>query len=240
MPAWEGVGIPPGHSLVLFSTDHPARNEIDRALALVADPGAAADVHQFRLSTKRKQDLFACMRDLDIAWNDWLAEAEGIDTWLRMSNISSRIYPFLPQPLPRGLDIYHIDEPGSNDRRFRAHLDHLEGLAPLPIPPRPSVALPSGPTRNPPLRRPALHDEEPQDTRCLYCDAGHTARLCPRPHVLCTRLTRCLILVHHPGFGSPCSTRVVYSPCPEPYDWLDPKRIQNIRGERSEGEMPSG
>ncbi|KAH9053273.1 hypothetical protein EDB87DRAFT_1581104 [Lactarius vividus] len=137
MPARIEAGTPEGHSLVLFSEGHPARHEVDRALALVADPGAAGDVPQFRLSMKRKQDLFARMRDLDIAWNDWLAEAEGIDSRLRASNITSRIYPFLPQPLPRGLDVYHITEPHSNDRRYRAHLDHLEGLAPLLVPPRP-------------------------------------------------------------------------------------------------------
>ncbi|KAH9052182.1 hypothetical protein EDB87DRAFT_1692935 [Lactarius vividus] len=81
------------------------RHEVDRALALVADPGAAGDVHRFQLSMKRKQDLFVRMRDLDITWNDWLAEAEGVDSRLRASNITSRIYPFLPQPLPRGLNI---------------------------------------------------------------------------------------------------------------------------------------
>ncbi|KAH9050789.1 hypothetical protein EDB87DRAFT_1583136 [Lactarius vividus] len=137
MPVRVEAGMPAGHLLALFSEGHPARNEVDRALALMADPGAAGDVHRFRLSMRRKQELFTRMRDLDIAWNDWLAEAEGINLRLRASNITSRIYPFLPQPLPRGLDVYHITEPGSNDRRFRAHLDHLEGLVPLPIPPRP-------------------------------------------------------------------------------------------------------
>ncbi|KAH9051515.1 hypothetical protein EDB87DRAFT_1582407 [Lactarius vividus] len=117
MPARTDAGVPSGHSLALFSADHTARNEVDRALALVADPGAAADVHRFRMSMKRKQELFARMRDLDVAWNDWLAGAEDIDKRLRASNISSRIFPFLPQPLPRGLDIYHISEADSNDRR---------------------------------------------------------------------------------------------------------------------------
>ncbi|KAH9057377.1 hypothetical protein EDB87DRAFT_1578758 [Lactarius vividus] len=135
MPPRTEAGTPEGHSLALFSDDHPARHEVDRALALVADPGAAGDIHRFRLSMRRKQDLFARMRDLDIAWNDWLAEAEGIDSRIRASNITSRIYPYLPQPLPRGLDVYHITELHSNDRRFRAHMDHLDGLAPLPVPP---------------------------------------------------------------------------------------------------------
>ncbi|KAH9051958.1 hypothetical protein EDB87DRAFT_1693234 [Lactarius vividus] len=105
MPPRIEAGTPEGHSLALFSEGHPARHEVNRALALVADPGAAGDVHQFRLSMKRKQDLFARMRDLNIVWNDWLAEAESVDSRLRASNITSRIYPFLPQPLPRGLDI---------------------------------------------------------------------------------------------------------------------------------------
>ncbi|KAH9052561.1 hypothetical protein EDB87DRAFT_1581695 [Lactarius vividus] len=178
MPARTDAGVPEGHLLALFATDHTARNEADRVLALVTDPGAAADVHQFRLSMKRKQDLFAHMRDLDIAWNDWLAGAEDIDQRLRASNISSRIFPFLPQPLPRGLDIYHISEAGSNDRRFQAHLDHLEGLDPIPIPPRLrdlTVALP----RRPPLPRPELHGEEQRGTICLYCDQNHAAPLMP-------------------------------------------------------------
>ncbi|KAH9051852.1 hypothetical protein EDB87DRAFT_1582084 [Lactarius vividus] len=105
MPARVEAGTPEGHSLALFSEGHPARHEVDRALALVADPGAAGDIHRFRLSMKRKQDLFARMRDLDIAWNDWLAEAESIDSRLQASNITSQIYPFLPQPLPCGLNI---------------------------------------------------------------------------------------------------------------------------------------
>ncbi|KAH9051528.1 hypothetical protein EDB87DRAFT_1582390 [Lactarius vividus] len=117
MPPRLEAGTPARHSLALFSEGHPARNEVDRALALSADPGAAGDVHRFRLLMRRKQDLFAWMRDLDIAWNDWLAEAEGIDARLRASNITSRIYPFLPQPLPRGLDVYHVDESNSNDPR---------------------------------------------------------------------------------------------------------------------------
>ncbi|KAH9051805.1 hypothetical protein EDB87DRAFT_1582138 [Lactarius vividus] len=79
MPAREEVETPAEHSLALFSEGHVARNEVNCALALVADPGAAADIHRFHLSTRRKQELFAWMRDLDIAWNDWLAEAEGID-----------------------------------------------------------------------------------------------------------------------------------------------------------------
>ncbi|KAH9059204.1 hypothetical protein EDB87DRAFT_1684960 [Lactarius vividus] len=83
------------------------------------------------MSMKRKQELFVRMRDLDIAWNDWLAGAEDINRRLRASNISSRIFPFLPQPLPRGLNIYHITEADSNDRRYRAHLDHLEAETPL-------------------------------------------------------------------------------------------------------------
>ncbi|KAH9054624.1 hypothetical protein EDB87DRAFT_1580439 [Lactarius vividus] len=119
MPACIEARTPAGHSLALFSEGHPARNEVDRALALTVDPGAAGDVHRFQLSMRRKQELFTRMRDLDIAWNDWLAEAEGIDSRLRASNITSRIYPFLPQPLPRGLDVYHITEPGSNDRLGR-------------------------------------------------------------------------------------------------------------------------
>ncbi|KAH9051423.1 hypothetical protein EDB87DRAFT_1582626 [Lactarius vividus] len=90
MPPRVEAGTPEGHSLALFSDDHPARHEVDHALALVADPGAAGDIHRFRLSMKRKQDLFARMRDLDIAWNDWLAEAEGIDSRIRASNITSR------------------------------------------------------------------------------------------------------------------------------------------------------
>ncbi|KAH9054677.1 hypothetical protein EDB87DRAFT_1580394 [Lactarius vividus] len=135
MPARTDAGVPLRHSLALFSVDHTVRNEVDRALALVADPGAAADIHHFRMSMKRKQELFACMRDLDIAWNDWLAGAEDIDRCLCASNISSCIFPFLLQPLPRGLDIYHITEADSNDRRYRAHLDHLEAIIPLyPIP----------------------------------------------------------------------------------------------------------
>ncbi|KAH9052856.1 hypothetical protein EDB87DRAFT_1581372 [Lactarius vividus] len=167
MPARTDAGVPTGNSLVLFSADHTARNEVDRALALVADPGAAADVHRFRMSMKRKQELFAHMRDLDIAWNDWLVGAEDIDRQLHASNISSRIFPFLPQPLPRGLDIYHITEADSNDRRYRAHLDHLEGLAPIPIPPRPrDLPIPLG--RNISLARPDLHDEEPRSSICLY------------------------------------------------------------------------
>ncbi|KAH9051959.1 hypothetical protein EDB87DRAFT_1693239 [Lactarius vividus] len=110
MPARTDAGVPAGHSLALFSVEHTARNEVDRALALVADPGAAADVHRFRMSMKRKQELFARMRDLDIAWNDWLAGAEDIDRRLRTSNISSHTKPistiwkvwhrspFLPDP----------------------------------------------------------------------------------------------------------------------------------------------
>ncbi|KAH9052072.1 hypothetical protein EDB87DRAFT_1693011 [Lactarius vividus] len=135
MPAHEEAGTPAGHSLALFSKGHVVRNEVDRALTLVVDLGAAADVHRFCLSMRRKQDLFARMRDLDIAWNNWLAEAEGVNMCLRLSNITSHIYPFLPQPLLRGLDVYHINEPGSNNRRFRTHLDHLDSLVPLPIPP---------------------------------------------------------------------------------------------------------
>ncbi|KAH9054659.1 hypothetical protein EDB87DRAFT_1580410 [Lactarius vividus] len=160
MLARSDMGVPPGHSLALFAVDHTACNEVDRALALTTDPGAAMDVHRFRLSMKRKQELFACMRDLDVAWNDWLAGAEEIDQHLRASNISSCIVPFLPQPLPCGLNIYHINEPGSNDRRFRAHLDHLEGLAPIPIPPHPRDVPPSL-SRNPPLCHPELHAKEP-------------------------------------------------------------------------------
>ncbi|KAH9059275.1 hypothetical protein EDB87DRAFT_1577750 [Lactarius vividus] len=93
MPARTDAGVPVGHSLALFSTEHTARNKVDRALALVADPGAAADIHRFRMSMKRKQELFARMRDLDIAWNDWLAGAEDIDRRLRASNISSHSAP---------------------------------------------------------------------------------------------------------------------------------------------------
>ncbi|KAH9052206.1 hypothetical protein EDB87DRAFT_1581922 [Lactarius vividus] len=89
MPARIEVRTPAGHSLALFSEGHMARNKVDRALALTADPGAAGDVHRFRLSMRRKQELFTRMRDLDIAWNDWLAEAEGIDSRLRASNITS-------------------------------------------------------------------------------------------------------------------------------------------------------
>ncbi|KAH9052250.1 hypothetical protein EDB87DRAFT_1581829 [Lactarius vividus] len=130
------VGTPAGHSLMLFSEGHAARNKVDRTLALVMDPGAMADIHRFRLSMRRKQELFTRMRDLDIAWNNWLAEAEGVDLRIHLSNITSCIYPYLPQPLPRGLNVYHINEAGSNDRHFHAHLDHLDGLALLPIPPR--------------------------------------------------------------------------------------------------------
>ncbi|KAH9054625.1 hypothetical protein EDB87DRAFT_1580440 [Lactarius vividus] len=207
MPAREEAGTPTGHSLALFSEGHTSRNEVNRALALVADLGAATDVHRFRFSLRRKQELFTRMHDLDITWNDWLAEAEGIDLRLRLSNITSHIYPFLPQPLPRGLDMYHITKPGSNDRRFQAHLDHLDSLAPLPIPPRPREdAL----ARDPPLQCPALHDEELWDAICLYCNEGHTAHLCPRPHVLCGKHSmRCHVLVHHPRFGAPCPARII-------------------------------
>ncbi|KAH9052357.1 hypothetical protein EDB87DRAFT_1581751 [Lactarius vividus] len=226
MPPRLEARTPAGHSLALFSEGHPAHNEVDQALALTADPGAAGDVHRFRLSMRRKQDLFARMRDLDIAWNDWLAEAEGIDTRLRAFNITSRIYPFLPQPLPRGLDIYHITEPGSDDRHFRAHMDHLDGLAPLPIPPRvrePVVA------QEPPLRSPTLHDEEPWGSICLYCGDGHTACLCPHLHVLCgEHSTRCHVPVHHPGFGAPCPMCTIHSLRPEPYNCLNPDRIRQI------------
>ncbi|KAH9052174.1 hypothetical protein EDB87DRAFT_1660244 [Lactarius vividus] len=235
MPARVEAGTPAGHSLALFSEGHVARNEIDRTLALAADPGAAADVHRFHLSMKCKQDLFARMRDLDIAWNDWLAGAEEIDSRLRASNITSRIYPFLPQPLPRGLDVYHIDESGSNDRRFWAHLNHLDGVAPIPIPPRrhdPPLA------RNPPLHRPELHAEEPHDVRCLYCDTGHVAQLCPRPHVLCQHSTCCLVPIHHPGFGSPCTTRVIYLPRPEPYNQVDPRHLRITHESVGEGKTP--
>ncbi|KAH9053771.1 hypothetical protein EDB87DRAFT_1580836 [Lactarius vividus] len=227
MPARTDAGVPVGHSLALFTTDHTARNEVDRALALVADPGAAADVHRFRLSMKRKQDLFAHMRDLDIAWNDWLAGAEDIDQRLRASNISSRIFPFLPQPLPCGLDIYHINEADSNNCRFRAHLDHLDGLDPIPIPPRP-CNLTTAPLHRTPLLRPDLHGEEQHSGICLYCDQNHTARLCPRPHVLCEHATRCNVLVHHPGFGAPCPRRVIHSPRPEPYNQINPDRVRCI------------
>ncbi|KAH9051415.1 hypothetical protein EDB87DRAFT_1666107 [Lactarius vividus] len=141
MPARTDARVPPGHSLALFATDHTARNEVDWALALVADPGAAADVHRFRLSMRQKQELFARMQDLDIAWNDWLVGAEEINQHLRASNILSRIYPFLPQPLPRGLDIYHIDES-------------------IPIPPHPRD-IPTSSSRNPPLCHLELHGEEP-------------------------------------------------------------------------------
>ncbi|KAH9051087.1 hypothetical protein EDB87DRAFT_1582900 [Lactarius vividus] len=211
MPARTDAGVPAGHSLALFSANHTARNEVDRALALVADPGAAADVHRFRMSMKRKQELFARMRDLDIAWNDCLAGAEDIDRRLRTSNISSHIFPFLPQPLPCGLDIYHITKADSNDRRYRAHLDHLEGLAPIPIPPR-LRELPVPLNRNPPLARPNLHGEEQRSSICLYCDQNHPARLCPRPHVLCEHVTCCSVPIHHPGFGVPCPKRTIHSP----------------------------
>ncbi|KAH9065023.1 hypothetical protein EDB87DRAFT_1574745 [Lactarius vividus] len=184
MPPCLEAGTPAGHSLALFSEGHPAWNEVDRALALTADPGAAGDVHRFRLSMRRKQDLFARMRDLDIAWNDWLADAEGIDTRLRASNITSRIYPFLPQPLLRGLDVYHVTEANSNDRRFRAHMDHLEGLAPLPVPARLPVPVPS---RDPWAERPSLHDEDiPRvDVPDLTSCAGST-----RPGVTSQCITR--------------------------------------------------
>ncbi|KAH9059068.1 hypothetical protein EDB87DRAFT_1577866 [Lactarius vividus] len=233
MPPRVEAGTPEGHSLALYSDDHPARHEVDRALALVADPGAAGDVHRFRLSMKRKQDLFARMRDLDIAWNDWLAEAEGIDSRLRASNITSRIFPYLPRPLPRGLDVYHITELNSNDRRFRAHMDHLEGLAPIPVPPRHR-----GPTttRDPRVERPALHGEERRDAICLYCNEGHPARECPRPHVLCgDHSPRCHVPVHHPGFHGPCPARSIRSPRPEPYDRTNPERIRRIEAAAERG-----
>ncbi|KAH9060695.1 hypothetical protein EDB87DRAFT_1576821 [Lactarius vividus] len=227
MPPRTEAGTPEGHSLALFSDDHLARHEVDRALALVADPGAAGDVHRFRLSMRRKQDLFVRMRDLDIAWNDWLAEAEGIDSRIRASNITSCIYPYLPQPLPRGLDVYHITEIHSNDRRFRAHMDHLDGLAPLPVPP-PRARGPTV-TRDPRVARPMLHDEEVRGTICLYCSGGHTARQCPRPHVLCgEHSTRCHVPVHHAGFGTPCPARTLHSPRPEPYDRVNPNRVRRI------------
>ncbi|KAH9011828.1 hypothetical protein EDB85DRAFT_2159574 [Lactarius pseudohatsudake] len=74
------------------------------------------------------------MRELDNLWNDWIVEAENIDRRIHEANLTSRIFPFLPQPLPQGLDVYHLAEPGSDDRRFRAHLDTLEGVAPrLPL-----------------------------------------------------------------------------------------------------------
>ncbi|KAH9055473.1 hypothetical protein EDB87DRAFT_1688108 [Lactarius vividus] len=130
MPARVEAGTLEGHSLALFSDGHPARHEVDRALALVADPGAAGDVHRFRLSMKRKQELFARMRDLDIAWNDWLADAEGIDTRLRASNITSRIYPFLPQPLPRGLDKVSHPSQSPRDHEKRRRLPVLTSSAP--------------------------------------------------------------------------------------------------------------
>ncbi|KAH9052650.1 hypothetical protein EDB87DRAFT_1581560 [Lactarius vividus] len=123
MPPRVEAGTPEGHSLALFSDDHPARHEVDRALALVADPGAAGDVHRFRLSMKRKQALFARMRDLDIAWNDWLAEAEGIDSRIRASKHYLTYLPLSPKTgapwigrLP-----YHTSSI-RNDRRFRAHM----------------------------------------------------------------------------------------------------------------------
>ncbi|KAH9051031.1 hypothetical protein EDB87DRAFT_1753337 [Lactarius vividus] len=132
MPARTDAGVPPGHYLALFATDHTVRNEVDRALVLVADPGAAADVHRFRLLMQRKQELFAHMRDLDIAWNNWLAGAEEINQHLRASNISSRIYPFFPQPLPRS-ELISIISMGS----------HLSPFHPVPAtyPPQP-VAIP--------------------------------------------------------------------------------------------------
>ncbi|KAH9052556.1 hypothetical protein EDB87DRAFT_1581699 [Lactarius vividus] len=235
MPARTDAGVPTGHSLALFAADHTARNEVDRALALVADPGAAADVHRFWMSMKRKQDLFARMRDLDIAWNDWLAGAEDIDRRLRASNISSRLFPFLPQPLPRGLDIYHINEAESNDRRYRAHLDHLEGLAPIPIPPRPRD-LPVPLTGNAPLTRPELHGEESRGSICLYCDQNHPARLCPRPHILCEHATRCSVPVHHPGFGAPCPRRIIHTPRPEPYNRTNPERVRRIEDAADRGD----
>ncbi|KAH9052858.1 hypothetical protein EDB87DRAFT_1654927 [Lactarius vividus] len=179
------------------------------------------------MSMRRKQELFAWMRDLNIVWNDWLAGAEDIDRRLRASNISSRIFPFLPQPLPRGLDIYHISEADSNDRRFRAHLDHLEGLVPIPIPPRPRD-LPIPLNCNPPLRRPNLHNEELRGVICLYCDQNHTTRLCPQPHVLCEHASCCSVPVHHPGFGAPCPKRTIHSPRPEPYNRTNPEHVRRI------------
>ncbi|KAH9053092.1 hypothetical protein EDB87DRAFT_1581266 [Lactarius vividus] len=227
MPPRIEAGTPEGHSLALFSDDHPARHEVDRALALVADPGAAGDVHRFRLSMKRKQALFARMRDLDIAWNDWLADAEGIDSRIRASNITSRIYPYLPRPLPRGLDVYHITELHSDDRRFRAHMDHLDGLIPIPVPP--PRAREQTTTRDPRVERPTLHGEEPCGSICLYCNLGHVARDCPRPHVLCGRhSTRCHVLVHHVGFGTSCPACTLHSPRPEPYDRVNPDRLRRI------------
>ncbi|KAH9050769.1 hypothetical protein EDB87DRAFT_1583256 [Lactarius vividus] len=116
MPARMDVGVLPGHSLALFATDHTARNEVDWALALVADLGAAADVHQFRLSMRWKQELFARMRDLDVAWNDWLAGAEEIDQRSELILIIStdlHLSPFHPvhtmyPPLPVAIPLYAV------------------------------------------------------------------------------------------------------------------------------------
>ncbi|KAH9060696.1 hypothetical protein EDB87DRAFT_1683403 [Lactarius vividus] len=51
MPARE-AGTPTGHSLALFLEGHTAHHEVDCALTLVTDLGAAADVHQFRHSMR--------------------------------------------------------------------------------------------------------------------------------------------------------------------------------------------
>ncbi|KAH9053757.1 hypothetical protein EDB87DRAFT_1580854 [Lactarius vividus] len=109
MPARTEARTPAGHSLALFSKGHTAHNEVDHALALTADPGAAGDIHRFRLSMRRKQELFTRMRDLDIAWNDCHYHADlmyiilqnlGLTivgselTWTTW--MASRRYPFRP------------------------------------------------------------------------------------------------------------------------------------------------